>query len=410
MIHIEANRRVYRYWLFAMLALLLSVGLSAGVVLAGDPDGGSQASDAGMPSQPGPVAPAGACVQAINGSLVASDPDQTGRIFRDDPGSTCIVPQTCAPFDAVPRNYDVYTFTNTTGAAVCVTVDLLTPCEGTQYIQSAVYSPTFNPTSLCTNFVGDIGASPFANSSKSYSVTIPAGAQFQVTVNETSGGALCPSYTLTVSGNFCTPCELSFSDVPADNTFYPSVRCLSCRGVISGYADGTFRPNNPVTRGQLAKMVSNAAGFSELHAEQTFEDVPPENTFHVWIERLSSRGFMAGYTCGGPGEPCVSGKPYFRPNANATRGQTSKIVSNTAGLTETPSDQTFQDVPPTYTFYNEIERLANRGIMSGYACGGPGEPCVAPENRPYFRPVNNVTRGQSSKIVAGAFYPGCVTP
>ena len=40
----------------------------------------------------------------------------------------------------------------------------------------------------------------------------------------------------------------------------------------------------------------------------------------------------------------------------------------------------------------------------------PGEPCVAPGNRPYFRPGNNVTRGQTAKIVANTFFPGCSTP
>ena len=40
-----------------------------------------------------------------------------------------------------------------------------------------------------------------------------------------------------------------------------------------------------------------------------------------------------------------------------------------------------------------------RGIIGGYPCGGPGEPCVAPSNRPYFRPGNNITRGQLSKLI-----------
>ncbi len=119
---------------------------------------------------------------------------------------------------------------------------------------------------------------------------------------------------------------------------------------------------------------------------------------------------MSGYSCGGPGEPCINNMPYFRPFANATRGQTSKIVSNAAGYSEIPTDQTFEDVPPTHTFYREIQRLASRNIMSGYECGRPGEPYNLPENRPYFRPQNNVTRGQSAKIVANTFYPNCQTP
>jgi hypothetical protein len=159
-------------------------------------------------------------------------------------------------------------------------------------------------------------------------------------------------------------------------------------------------------------MVSNAAGFSEPVSGQTFEDVPPSNTFYEWIERLTTRGYMTGYPCtpGSPPEPCVppNNRPYFRPFANATRGQASKIVANAAGFSEIPTDQTFEDVPITHTFYREIQRLASRGIIGGYECGGPGEPCLS--GRPYFRPANNVTRGQSSKIVANTFFPGCPTP
>jgi hypothetical protein len=198
-----------------------------------------------------------------------------------------------------------------------------------------------------------------------------------------------------------------FSDVPEGHTFYAAIRCLACQGMVSGYSDGTFRPNSPVTRGQLAKIVSNAAGFSEPITGQTFADVPPAQTFYEFIERLTTRGYMTGYLCGGPGEPCVNNMPYFRPNANATRGQTAKIVANAALLTDPPTGQTFEDVPSSHTFYEFIQRLASRNVMSGYACGGPGEPCVGPDNRPYFRPGNDVTRGQSAKIVANTFFQSC---
>ena len=76
-------------------------------------------------------------------------------------------------------------------------------------------------------------------------------------------------------------------------------------------------------------------------------------------------------------------------------------------MTATP--QTFEDVPPGSTFYLWIERMSGRGIFAGYPCGGPFEPCVAPANRPYFRPNNNATRGQMSKIAAEAFFPNCQT-
>jgi 5'-nucleotidase/2',3'-cyclic-nucleotide 2'-phosphodiesterase/3'-nucleotidase/5'-nucleotidase len=205
--------------------------------------------------------------------------------------------------------------------------------------------------------------------------------------------------------------------VPPEHTFYQYVRCLACRGIVSGYGDGTFRPNNDVTRGQTAKVVSNAAGFSEPVAGQTYEDVPSSHTFYEWIERLSGRGVMGGYPCGQrEQEPCFPGnRPYFRPAENATRGQVSKIVSSAANLQDPVSGQFYTDVPGDNPFYLWIMRLTDRGVMSGYACGGINpqtgqpEPCDT-DNRPYFRWGNYVTRGQSSKIVANTFFPNCFTP
>jgi hypothetical protein len=56
----------------------------------------------------------------------------------------------------------------------------------------------------------------------------------------------------------------------------------------------------------------------------------------------------------------------------------------------TPPTQTFRDVPPSDTFYQFVETAAHNNIVSGYSCGTG---CLE------FRPGNNVTRGQLSKIV-----------
>jgi hypothetical protein len=175
-----------------------------------------------------------------------------------------------------------------------------------------------------------------------------------------------------------------------------------------------YRPDTPVTRGQVAKIVAEAAAFADPvpSSQQTFADVAPAGTFWRWIERLSSRGIIGGYPCGGPFEPCVApaNRPYFRPNNPVTRGQLAKITGGAAGWTETPTAQTFEDVPLGSTFYRYVERIAARGIIGGYPCGAEGEPCVPPGNRPYFRPNNSATRGQTAKIVTSAFLPNCQTP
>ena len=72
--------------------------------------------------------------------------------------------------------------------------------------------------------------------------------------------------------------------------------------------------------------------------------------------------------------------------------------------------QQFEDVAVGSTYYTYTYRLVSRGVMSGYPCGGAGEPCVPPANLPYFRPNNNATRGQTSKIVGNTFFPDCILP
>ncbi len=203
------------------------------------------------------------------------------------------------------------------------------------------------------------------------------------------------------------PCRWCYIDVPAGSAFYPYVTCLSYGGVISGYGDNTYRPFNSITRGQIAKVVALSAGFGDNPAGQTFADVPPSQPFYRWIEQMAARSIIGGYTCGGPGEPCdATHRPYFRPYANATRAQLSKIVVLAAMYPDVPSGQAFTDVPTTQPFYAWITVLAARGAISGYTCGGPGEPCDS-AHRPYFRPYANVTRGQGAKIVANTFSPDC---
>jgi hypothetical protein len=213
----------------------------------------------------------------------------------------------------------------------------------------------------------------------------------------------------------------SFTDVPYGSTFYPYVQCLACRNADTGYAcggtgepcDGAsnpyFRPDTLITRQEIAKMVAASAGFAEDPGQQWFQDVPATNPYYDWINRMAVRGLIGGYPCGTiPGEPCIEpyNRPYYRPSANATRGQIAKIVSNGAGFNEPHSEQTFEDVPPDNPFYIWVERLASRNVMGGYRCGGENEPC-GPENRAYFRWGNNATRGQTAKITANTFFPEC---
>lgn len=226
--------------------------------------------------------------------------------------------------------------------------------------------------------------------------------------------ATAPAATATAGppSPTATVCAITYTDVDISNPFYGYIHCLACQGIVSGYADGTFRPFNNITRAQIAKILVNAARLHGDPGAQAFADVPASHPFYSYINTMSLYGYISGYTCGGPGEPCDSlNRPYFRPASNATRGQIAKMAANAAQYNEAipVNRQTYTDVPSSNAFWLWIERLTAHNVIGGYTCGGPGEPCDA-QQRPYFRAFNVVTRGQASKIVSLTFFPTCQAP
>ncbi len=194
-----------------------------------------------------------------------------------------------------------------------------------------------------------------------------------------------------------TPCAIRFSDVTDPSAYYyTGVYYLACHGVISGYADGTFKPFNNTTRAQMTKIVTLGFNIALVPppATGTFADVDASSVFYQLIETAAARGIVSGYTCGGidpqtgHSEPCDNGhRPYFRPSDFVTRGQLAKIVVLGAGFAlRNPPTPTFTDVARTNVFYPFIETAVCHGIISGYS-------------DQTFRPNNYAFRGQIAKIV-----------
>ena len=186
-----------------------------------------------------------------------------------------------------------------------------------------------------------------------------------------SGGAGAPGTAASTS---------PFSDVQPGDYFYTPVLYLAARGVVSGYADGTFRPSANTTRGQLAKIIVLGENWPpDTTGGPHFADVPPGYVFYNAIETAVNHGILGGYADG-----------TFRPGADVTRGQVSKIVVNAQGwATATTGGPHFGDVPPGSPFYPYVETAVAHGILSGYADHT-------------FRPGNPATRGQIAKIVVNA--------
>lgn len=117
-----------------------------------------------------------------------------------------------------------------------------------------------------------------------------------------------------------------------------------------------------------------------------FSDTCPDDWFYSFITELSDMNAISGYSDG-----------TFHPYNTVTRGQMVKIIVLAANLTaDLPDTPSFADVPGTHPFYDWIEVGVANGIVGGYDCGGPGEPC--PEQ--YFRPGAEVSRAQLAKMLA----------
>jgi hypothetical protein len=299
---------------------------------------------------------------------------------------------------STPTNTPTRTPTNT---PVVPTTTASTTATDTPGIPTITVTPTRTNTPLITT-----------------TATVPVTATNTPATTATETATTITSATPTTQTSPTpTECAQIFTDVEPPSTFYTYIQTLACRSIVSGYPCGGagepcdtenrpyFRPQNNVTRGQLSKIVVLSAGFTPVGGMETFEDVPDGSTFNPYVEALYAHEAITGYPCGGPGEPCdPNNRPYFRPGAPITRGQTAKVVAIAGGYTGTPTTQTFEDVMPGSTFYTWIENLASAGIMQGYPCGGAGEPC-GPSNLPYFRPSADITRAQTSKIVSNTFFP-----
>jgi hypothetical protein len=123
-----------------------------------------------------------------------------------------------------------------------------------------------------------------------------------------------------------------------------------------------------------------------------FSDVFPNQYFYDGVRYLFCHSVVVGYI-----EPDLTFT--YRPFNNTTRSQFSKMIALAYNLPAyNPPIPDFVDVPADNTFYSYVEAAFHAGIIRGYPCGGPGEPCDA-QNRPYFRPYGSITRGQLSKLV-----------
>ena len=157
-----------------------------------------------------------------------------------------------------------------------------------------------------------------------------------------------------------------FSDVTTSTWCYKYVTELSDAGVIAGYTDGSFKPNNTVTYGAALKLIMLAAGYPEQ------QPTVKGSVFSGYLAKARSEGIIT------------------RSNVNLsgpiTRQQVAQIAAGALKL-NTSNLSTVQ--PFTDTTDRSVRALNAAGVVEGYFSNGTST----------FKPNNTVTRGQISAIV-----------
>ncbi|WP_342537648.1 S-layer homology domain-containing protein [Sporosarcina sp. FSL K6-1540] len=117
--------------------------------------------------------------------------------------------------------------------------------------------------------------------------------------------ALLLVYSLPLSGTFAASTE-RFSDVPSSKHFAEAVYDLAERNIIGGYPDGTYRPGNSITRGQAAAIIAKMIKLDTSNAKNPgFKDVSKANGYYKAIAAMAEKSIISGYGDGrfGPNDP-----------------------------------------------------------------------------------------------------------
>lgn len=100
-------------------------------------------------------------------------------------------------------------------------------------------------------------------------------------------------------GGGSLPSPPSFPDVPPTHPYYQAITTLASAGIIRGYADGNFGPEDPILRAQMAALICRSMGWETENVGTPFPDqggVDPD----LWrnVGALAARGVARGYSDG----------------------------------------------------------------------------------------------------------------
>ncbi|MBN3940240.1 MAG: fasciclin domain-containing protein [Nostoc sp.] len=204
-------------------------------------------------------------------------------------------------------------------------------------------------------------------------IVISAPASSQTPVPSATPSPATPSPTSTVN----------LSDVSSDYWARPFIQALAENNVISGFPDGTYRPNQPVTRAEFAALIqkafSNQNRVRQLSAGG-FSDVPANYWAAAAIQNAYETGFLAGY----PGN-------VFRPNQEIPRVQGIVALSSGLGLTG-------GDTSTLTTYYNDASAIPEYAVGSVAAATVSNLVVNYPDVK-QLNPQQSLTRAEAAALL-----------
>ena len=176
-----------------------------------------------------------------------------------------------------------------------------------------------------------------------------------------------------------TQTQTQFSDVSSGHWAREFIATLANRGIIAGFPDGTFRPDEPVTRAQYAAMLRSAFSQSSVRNATNFVDVPATYWAATAIREADTMGFMSGY----PGN-------VFRPDQNIPRAQV--LVSLANGLNYSASN------PNSVQVYRDAGQIPDYAVAS-IAAATEQRMVVNYPNVQVLRPNQTATRADVAAFI-----------
>lgn len=170
-----------------------------------------------------------------------------------------------------------------------------------------------------------------------------------------------------------------YPDTKLNAWYSDAIKKATEEGIISGFPDGTFRPNDPLTRAQAVSMLGRALGWPTSTTPH-FQDVPAESFAFSPISYAYEQQIVSGVSA-----------TRFAPQATIKRGDLALIVYNALKLPVTTAS-TFSDVPGDKYYSVAIQSMIENGIMVGY-----------PTDQT-FRPEQPVTRAEFTMMIYQALY------